>query len=58
MKEGSAMPKGCASSLMLAGPLPSRPITARRVGSASAWKTVFSCSLILFHKAKYHEPIT
>ena len=44
MKDGKAMSNGFANSLMLAGPLPSRPNTARRVGSASAWKMPSSCS--------------
>src|SRR6476660_215193 len=34
----SDMPKGAASSLMLAAPVPSRSSTARRVGSARAAK--------------------
>jgi hypothetical protein len=38
MKDGNAMAKGFANSLTLAGPPLSRPNTARRVGSASAWK--------------------
>ena len=42
--EGSAIAKGAARSLMLAGPLPRRPSTARRVGSASAEKMPFSCA--------------
>ena len=37
MNEGRAMSKGAASSPTLAGPRPSRPTTARRVGSANAW---------------------
>ena len=43
MNDGNAMSNGSAKSLMLAGPLPSRPSTARRVGSASAWKMLSSC---------------
>src|SRR5215207_4082529 len=43
MKDGNAISKGCAKSLTLAGPLPNRPSTALRVGSAIAWKMPFSC---------------
>ena len=57
MKDGSAMPNGFASSLMLAGPLFSCPSTARRVGSASAWKTPSSrseyCSIWLSITTEY-----
>src|SRR5260221_1268279 len=57
MKEGSAMSNGFASSLMLAGPLLNRPRTARRVGSANAWKMPFNrsgyCSIRLSITEKY-----
>src|SRR5215213_7544836 len=43
MKDGNAMSNGFARSLTLAGPLPNRPSTALRVGSAIAWKMPFSC---------------
>jgi hypothetical protein len=38
MKEGSAIVNGFASSLADAGATLNRSTTARRVGSASAWK--------------------
>ena len=40
VNDGRAMAKGRARSLVDAGPRPRRSTTARRVGSASAWKTV------------------
>src|SRR5215212_1363094 len=43
MKDGNAMSNGFARSLTLAGPLPNRPNTALRVGSAIAWKMPFNC---------------
>ena len=55
MNDGSAMSNGAASSPMLAGPLPSRPSTARRVGSARAWNTAVELRRILSHKAKYND---
>ena len=42
-KDGNAISNGLARLLTLTGPLLRRPSTARRVGSASAWKMPLSC---------------
>ena len=54
----SDMPKGSASSLIVAVPAPSRSRTARRVGSARAAKARSTVVWILNHWVQYHMPST